>query len=137
MTRCVARFGLVVGALLCLAASAWPAAARTEGELTGTLKKVDNVAAVTIGYPRELDPILFPDGDQAAGRLRHRHLPGDRRRHRSRAWALGPRSQVPARHVREPLRGRLLGRSRPRMRVDDGRTFEHDVGQAFLSVEDR
>ena len=59
MTRCVAPFGLVVGALLCLSASAGPAAARTEGELTGTLKKVDNTAAVTIGYRESSIPFSF------------------------------------------------------------------------------
>ena len=59
MTRCVAPFGLVLGALLCLSASAGPAAARTEGELTGTLKKVDNTAAVTIGYRESSIPFSF------------------------------------------------------------------------------
>src|ERR687890_1147896 len=66
MAISVVRLGGLIAALGCLLASAGVATSG-EGELTGTLKKINDTGVVTIGYRESSLPFSYLSGKQPIG----------------------------------------------------------------------
>ena len=74
------KLGAAADGRSCLCAV--PASAQ---DLTGTLKKIKDSGAITIGFPRRVGAVLLPRRQAAAGGLRHGALHEDRRCRQERA----------------------------------------------------
>ena len=112
---------------LALAAAPVPGRPMRE-ELTGTLKKIKETGAITIGYRDFVDSVFLSRRQPEADRLCDRHLLQDRRCREERAQARQARGQVQSGDVVDPDSIAGQRHHRPRMWIDHQQRRPSEAG---------